>query len=181
MPAKAPWLLTISAILEHLEAFESPVLDRASMERLFGLRRRRAIELMHSFGGYQAGRTFLIDRRQLIERLRGLAEGQEFQAEVRRKERLAEKIDLLRRQHAGASVRIAVAPDAWNRRMEGLAPGIELQPGHLHVQFVGAEDLLTKLFELSQAASNDFDRFRETAETAVNAARRGLAHASPRS
>ncbi len=167
MPAKAPWLLMIPAIIEQLEACDFPVLDRASIERLFRLRRRRAIELMHGFGGYQAGRTFLIDRRQLIERLRGLAEGQDFLAEARRKERLAEKIDQMRRQHAGASVRIAVAPDAWSRKMEGLAPGVELQPGHLHVQFAGAEDLLAKLFELSQAAANDFDRFRETAETGV--------------
>jgi len=69
MPAKAPWLLHIPEIIAMLETFEVPVVDRAIIERLFGLRRRRAIELLHRFGGYQAGRTFLSDRRVLIEHL----------------------------------------------------------------------------------------------------------------
>ena len=58
MPAKAQWLLQIPEIVSLLETFEVPVVDRAIIERLFGLRRRRAIELLHRFGGYQAGRTF---------------------------------------------------------------------------------------------------------------------------
>jgi hypothetical protein len=37
---------------------------------------------------------------------------------------------------------------------------------HLHIVFSGTEDLLSKLFELFQAASNDFDRFRAAAEPA---------------
>jgi hypothetical protein len=58
MPAKALWLLQIPEIVALLETFDVPVVDRAVIERLFGLRRRRAIELLHRFGGYQAGRTF---------------------------------------------------------------------------------------------------------------------------
>jgi len=62
MPAKALWLLQIPEIVSLLETFDVPVVDRAIIERLFGLRRRQAIELLHRFGGYQAGRTFLVDR-----------------------------------------------------------------------------------------------------------------------
>jgi hypothetical protein len=86
MPAKAPWLLQIPEIVAQLEVFDVPVVDRAIVERVFGLRRRRAIELLHRFGGYQAGRTFLIERRVLIDQLRRLAEGEDFQGESRRKE-----------------------------------------------------------------------------------------------
>jgi allophanate hydrolase subunit 1 len=50
-----------------LEACALPVLDRASFEQEFGLRRRRAIELMHGFGGYQAGRTFLGSLQELLK------------------------------------------------------------------------------------------------------------------
>ena len=92
MPAKALWLLQIPEIVSLLETFDVPGVDRALIERLFGLRRRRAIELLHRFGGYQAGRTFLIDRRLLIEHLRRLAEGEEFQTESRRKERLGDAV-----------------------------------------------------------------------------------------
>ena len=164
MPAKAQWLLQIPEILSLLETFEVPVVDRSIIEHLFGLRRRRAIELLHRFGGYQAGRTFLIDRHLLIEHLRRLADGEEFQQEIRRKERLDHTFDQLRRQRTAACVRISVQPDVFSRKLANLPPGVALNAGHLHIVFSGAEDLLSKLFELSQAASNDFDRFRAAAE-----------------
>ena len=38
MPAKALWLLHIPEIIAMLETFDVPVVDRAIIERLFGLR-----------------------------------------------------------------------------------------------------------------------------------------------
>jgi hypothetical protein len=141
-----------------------PVVDRAIIERLFGLRRRRAIELLHRFGGYKAGRTFLVDRHLLIEHLRRLADGEEFQQERQRKERLGHTVDQLRRHQTAARVKISVQPDVFSRKLAELSAGVALGPGHLHIEFSGTEDLLSKLYELSQAASNDFDRFRAAAE-----------------
>jgi len=166
MPAKPAWLLQIPQILEHLEAFDVPVVDRAMVEHLFGIRRRRAIELMHLFGGYQAGRTYLIDRRRLIDRLQRLADGDGFERERHRKERLTNALQELRRNHVASSVKISVPPDVWSHRMADLPAGVKLAAGHLHVEFSGTEDLLTKLFELSQAAADDFDRFRAASEPA---------------
>src|SRR3954464_14256666 len=117
MPARALWLLQIPDILAMLETLELPVVDRSVIERLFGLRRRRAIELLHRFGGYQTGRTFLIDRHRLIDQLRRLAEGEDFQAENRRKERLDQKVDRLRRNHIAARVSIPVQPDVFARKL----------------------------------------------------------------
>ena len=166
MPAKALWLLQIPEIVSLLETFDVPVVDRSVIERLFGLRRRQAIELLHRFGGYQAGRTFLVDRRLLIEHLRRLADGEEFQQEIQRKERLDQAVDQLRRQQAAARVKVPVPLDAFRRNLADLSPGVALEAGHLHIEFSGTEDLLGKLFELSQAASNDFDRFRAATEPA---------------
>jgi hypothetical protein len=125
-----------------LETFDVPVVDRAIIERLFGLRRRRAIELLHRFGGYQAGRTFLVDRRLLIEHLRRLADGEEFQRESQRKERLDHAVDRLRRHQAAARVKIPVQSDVFNRKLTDLPPGVALEAGHLHIAFSGTEDLL---------------------------------------
>jgi hypothetical protein len=164
MPAKAAWLLKIPEIMAMLEAFDVPVVDRATIERLFGLRRRQSIELLHRLGGYQAGRTFLVDRHLLIENLRRLAAGEEFDRESRRKERLDGAIDKLRRHQTAARIRIPVPPDVFSRKMAGLSTGVAIEPGHLHIAFSGAEDLLAKLFEFAQAASNDYDRFCAAAE-----------------
>jgi len=166
MPAKTLWLLHIPEIASQLETFDVPVVDRAIVERLFGLRRRQAIALLHRFGGYQAGRTFLVDRRVLIECLRRLADGEEFQRESRRKERLEQAVDRLRRDQTAVRVKIPVPPDVFSRKLADLSPGVALEAGHLHIAFSGTEDLLGKLFELSQAASNDFERFRAAAEPA---------------
>lgn len=166
MPAKAAWLLHIPDIVAMLEVFDVPVVDRAVIERLFGLRRRRAIELLRRFGGYQAGRTFLVDRHALIDQLRRMAEGEEFQWEFQRKERLGQAVDQLRRHQAAARVRIPVPPNGLSGKMAELSAGVALQPGQLHIEFCGTEDLLRKLYELAQAASHDFDRFRAAAEPA---------------
>ena len=166
MPAKTLWLLHIPEIASQLETFDVPVVDRAIVERLFGLRRRQAIALLHRFGGYQAGRTFLVDRRLLIERLRRLADGEEFQRESRRKERLEHAVDRLRRDQTAARVKIPVPLEVFSSKLADLSPGVALEAGHLHIAFSGTEDLLGKFFELSQAASNDFDRFRAAAEPA---------------
>jgi hypothetical protein len=157
-------LLHIPDIVAQLEAFDVPVVDRSIVERTFRLRRRRAIELMHRFGGYQAGRTFLIERRVLIDHLRRLADGDEFQAERQRKERLDRTLGELRQHHAARSVNIPVQPDVWGRKLADLPAAVELKPGHLHIEFSGSEDLLTKLFELAATASNDFERFQAAVE-----------------
>ncbi len=170
MPAKAMWLLQIPEILSQLETFDVPVIDRAIVEHLFGLRRRRAIELMHCFGGYQAGRTFLLDRRLLIEHLRRLADGEEFQLESRRKERLGDAVDGLRRNVIAARVRIPVSAGLPDWKDGDLADGVALEPGHLHISFRGTEDLLSKLYALSQAASKDFVRFQVLADDVPNKA-----------
>jgi hypothetical protein len=106
----------------------------------------------------------LVDRHVLIGNLRRVAAGEEFGWESRRKERLDGAIDRLRRYQTAARVSIPVPPDVFSRKLKDLSPGLVLEPGHLHVTFSGAEDLLAKLFELAQAASNDYDRFCAAAE-----------------
>jgi hypothetical protein len=159
MPAKPFWFLRVSEITSELRQLTVPVVDRAIVEELFRLKRRQAIELMHRFGGYQAGRTFLIDRAHLIQRLQELASGAEFEFEVCRRERLGEYLEDMRRQRRAIQVRFPVAREAFSRKVRDLPDGVLLRPGRLEVDFKGTEDLLTKLFDLAQAASNDFERF----------------------
>jgi len=90
MPTKKTWLLRLPEIRKELTAMQVPVVDRAVFERLFGVRRRRAIQLLHYFNGYQSGRTFLIDRVSLIEQLAPLEASADFALEQRRRQRLVE-------------------------------------------------------------------------------------------
>ena len=157
MPMRKTWLHRLPQILGDLSNMGVLVLDRAVFEKIFGVRPRRAIQLMHFFGGYLAGRTFLVDRIALIGQLEVLQSGAEFIKEDRRKQRLSEALD-------AARIRIPVDPGLQDRRLCDLSEGIHLQPGSLRVEFCKAEDLLAKLFELSKAAANDFEAFRGAAE-----------------
>jgi len=161
MPAKAQWLLRVPEILQELSALDVPIVDRAVCERLFRLRRRRAIDLMRWFGGYQAGKTFLIDRPQLIAQLEMVRGSPDYKMELRRKERLAERLDALRRLQTGARVAIPVEPEVMSQRLPDLPDGVGLSPGALHIQFSSSEELLGKLFALAQAIANDYEAFEK--------------------
>jgi len=161
MPAKAQWLLRVPEILEELRALDVPVVDRAVCERLFRLRRRRAIDLLRGFGGYQAGRTFLIDRPRLVAQLEQIRDSTDFKMEWRRKERLVDTLDAMRRLQAGARVAIPVAAEVMSRRWPDLPAGVGLSPGALHIQFQSSEELLSKLFALAQAIANDYEGFEK--------------------
>jgi hypothetical protein len=158
------WLLRVPEIEEELAGMEVPVVDRAVFERVFGVRRRRAHQLMGFFGGYQAGRTYLVDRLALLGQLEPIRAGAAFALEQRRRQRLTDALENVRRHCAGARVNVPVAAGVRDRRLHDLPEGIDLQPGSLRVDFSQAEELLSKLFELSQAATNDFEAFRGAAE-----------------
>jgi hypothetical protein len=161
MPAKPEWLLRLPEIRAELEHLEVPIVDRAGIERIFGLRRRRAIELMHQFGGYQAGRAFLMDRARLLEALQSLESGEDYTAEKRRRERLGDVVEASREHLISTRVRIPVRAAAARASLDRLAPGVLLMPGMLSIEFRHPVELLEKLYGLAQAISNDFEKFED--------------------
>jgi hypothetical protein len=163
MPAKAEWLLRLPEILVALRVLDIPVVDRAAIQRLFGFQRRRAIQFMHQLDGYQAGHSFLVDRLRLIAQLEVLQNGDDFHQESRRRMKLEETVEHARRHAVATRMKIHVEPDVWKARMHALPAGIRLEPGSLKVEFCGPQELLQKLFALSQAMANDFEQFEKIA------------------
>ena len=137
MPAEPRWLLRVPRIIDELSALPAPVVDRSVIERVFGVRRRRAIYLLGGFGGYQVGRTFVIARETLIGRLRAIAAGESFRFERRRHTLLTEDLERLRRDSRAA--RIAIQVPAPAPLPASLPDGVELSPGLLVVHFAGPD------------------------------------------
>src|ERR1035441_2981807 len=96
MPAKPEWLLRLPEIRAELEHLGVPVVDRAGIERIFGLKRRRARSLLRQFGGSQADRTFLLDRARLLKALQSLEAREDYSVEKRRRERLGGVVEASR-------------------------------------------------------------------------------------
>jgi hypothetical protein len=103
----------------------------------------------------------LVDRPKLVAQLEQIRDSPDFKMESRRKERLAERLDAIRRLQAGVRVAVPVEPEALRQRLPDLPPGVELSPGALHIQFQSPEELLGKLFALAQAIANDYEAFEK--------------------
>lgn len=167
MPAKPTWLHRVSEIVDQLNGMTVPVVDRSMFERLFSLRRRRAITLMQQFEAFEAGRTLVIDRLRLIAQLEALREGREFEREHQRKQKLSASLDELHRHRRAANVVIQpIAPE--RRRMLPVLPfGVDARDGKLAIEFSTVQELLQRLYELSQVAADDFDTFSAVIEAAT--------------
>jgi hypothetical protein len=164
MPAQPAWFHRLDRILEALRKMESSHLDRQAVEKLFGVRERRARQLMAGLPGLQAGNAFAVERLALLKRLEETSASGPFQWEVNRRARVADDLERARRLLPGRNVLIPSAPDVRERRLAGLSGDIALKPGELRIEFFGAEDLASKLFELSQAMANDWTTFAEAVE-----------------
>src|ERR1035437_7279143 len=97
MPSQPAWFHRFDEILETLRGMESTHLDRQAVQKLFGVRERRARQLMAGLPGLRAGYAFAVARLALIARLEETAQGGLFQWETNRRARVVEELDRTRR------------------------------------------------------------------------------------
>ena len=116
-------------------------------------------------GGYQAGKTFLVDHQELLDQLEVLRDGETFSYEQRRRRRLVAELESVRKYLRAAAVKIPLRPQA-RYQIATLPPDVDLQPGRLRV-----EDLLSKLFELAQSAAKAFHQLRVLRVSAIERSR----------
>jgi hypothetical protein len=162
MRRQSEWLLRLPEILATLTSTNSHVLDRTAFELLFRVRRRRAIQLMGVFGGFQSGRTFLVDRQELVARITSLLDGEEFTYEKGRRERVSEELERVRTHLKGVARFRSRLPCCVNAStLSNLPSGVELRAGELVVRFESSEELLQKLFTLAQALASDYEKLQE--------------------
>ena len=69
MPSQPAWFHRLDEILGALRSMTSPHLDRAAVEKLFRVRRRRARQIMAGLEGLRVGNAAAGSREALIARL----------------------------------------------------------------------------------------------------------------
>jgi len=159
VPANCEWLPRVAEIAAVLEKVPVPVIDRATVEELFSVRRRRAIELMRHWGGFRAGGTFLVERDHLLSLLRAVMGGDDYVRSCRKQERISAVVEKSRQECMAARVRIPTSPECHNLVIDSL-PGVHLWPGMLTIEFAESVELLKKLYDLARAIGADFERFQ---------------------
>ena len=121
MPAQPAWFERLEEILGDLRSMTSTRLDRATVEKLFRVRQRRARQIMADLEGLRIGNASAVSRAALIARLEQMAASRVFQWEGNRRARVVEDLDLARRQLAAQHVRIPAAADVRERLLEDLS------------------------------------------------------------
>ena len=162
MPSKPSWLLRVNGILEDLnkpDLASLPFLTRAAIERLFALKRRQAIRLMHSLEGYQVGKAFVVDRAKLVRWLRSARLGEQVWNEQVRRSRVEESIEQVQWERESRKTRALIPRETLHLKLDAIPPTVTLRPGELSIEFYGADDF-RQLFELAQVINNDYERFR---------------------
>lgn len=163
MPAKPVWYRKLPYVIEELRRLPRPWVDRATIEFLLGVGRRRAQQIMAPCIMDRVGTNGLADRDALIARLEEIAAGEEAFYEVQRRRKVESIIDNLRRERAENPKLMVEAPTAViNQEFENLPHGIHLDPGRIVVEFNKPQQALEKLLALAMAISNDFARFERS-------------------
>jgi hypothetical protein len=160
VPAKPAWYSDIPDIIEKLRSSPRPFVDRATVEFLLGVGRRRAQQIMAPCIVERIGTNGLADRDRLIDRLQRLARGDDGYYEVQRRRKVAEVLDRLRKERIEQPQLLVEAPaQVINQEFHNLPAGVRLEPGRVTVEFEEPREALEKLLALAMAISNDFERF----------------------
>jgi hypothetical protein len=163
VPAKPAWYSNLAHIIEELRSSPRPFVDRATVEFLLGVGRRRAQQILAPCITDHVGTNGLADRDRLITRLRQLAEGNQGYYELRRRRQLAKAIVQLRKERIEQPQLLVEAPvQVVNQEFENLPAGVRLEPGRITITFDQPRQALEKLLALAMAISNYFDRFERT-------------------
>lgn len=167
MPAKPTWYRRLPSILAALREHPRPYVDRATVEDLLGVSRRRAQQIMAPCISEWVGSNGLADREALLARLQRIAEGDEAFHEIQRRRKLAGLIAQLRQERVATPQLLVEAPVAVvNQALHELPEGVRLEPGRITVEFDDPHQGLEKLLALAMAISNDFARFESSVSRA---------------
>ena len=163
MPAKPRWLLAIPDAITQLEALDQDLLTRRDLERLFGVSKVRATQLMTAFGAGRTGHLLTLPRAALLRQLRRHRTRAAVRGEATRRDLVVTAI----RQARLTGIRVAVPSEALEARLSGLPEGVSVEPGRIEVRFSSAKDAVGRLFALAQALTHDYERFEALVDGAT--------------
>ena len=159
MPDKPLWYARLPEALAYLEQSPEPWVDRATVEFLLGVGRRRAQQLMQPLVSRTLGPNGLVARERLRRYFQQLAAGEDVADEQQRRQRLRRVLAEARRQ---PRVLVEAPLPLLNQRLAELPPGVWLTPGRIVVEgFTSAEEALQKLLALALAVGHNPMEFEQ--------------------
>lgn len=160
MPAKPAWYRDLDRIIIQLEALSRPFVDRATVEFLLGVGRRRAQQIMAPCITDHVGTSGLVDRGALISYLKRMGSDDEVFYERNRRRKVAGLLDRLRKDRLERPQLLVEAP-VWvmDQEIDSLPAGVRVESGRITIEFEHPQQALEKLLALAMAIGNDYEKF----------------------
>jgi hypothetical protein len=160
VPAKPVWYSRLDDVIRDLELLPRPFVDRATIEFLLGVGRRRAQQILAPCITERVGTNGLADRDVLVAHLRRIAEGDDGYYERQRRRNVAEILAQLHKDRVERPQLLVEAPvRILAQEFENLPAGIILERGRITVTFDRPQEALERLLALAMAVGNDFEGF----------------------
>lgn len=160
LPDKPLWFDRLPEVIQRLTERREPWVDRAALEELLGIGRRRAQQLLSEMPHQRVGGSLVAGRGEAIAYLELLAAGESADYERQRRQRLWNRLETEQ-----PPVLVEVPPAQMRRiqqqDIDGLPEGVELSPGAITVRFRDPEEALQKLMALALAIGRNRDAFNE--------------------
>jgi len=169
MPARPAYFHRLGDAIEVLDKLSSPWIDRQTLQDVLGVSKTVAWRILrHGGASHGPGNTLACPRQELMLALENLRTGQACGLELRRRQRLEDRLTQL--VAAARAQHVRVVPDSRalelvSTRFGKLPAGVTLSPARLTIDFFGTEDFLEKFGAVVFALQNDFDAFSELIET----------------
>lgn len=164
MPAKPVWYSRINEIVTELRSVPRPFVDRATVEFLLGIGRRRAQQILAPCISDRVGANGLADREVVIDHLRRLAESDDGFYERQRRRKVAGILDQLRADRRQRPQLLVEAPvQVINQQLDDLPSGVAIEAGRITIDFTEPRQALEKLLALAMAIANNYSLFEHRA------------------
>jgi hypothetical protein len=166
MPDKATWCGRLDEVTAALRSLPDRWVDRATIETLLGIGRRRAQQLLAPCVSRKIGGSGVADREAVIAHLERLVTGEAAHYESLRRRRLAAQLAALQRERR---VLVEAPAAVVHQDIEGL-PGIAIAAGKITVEFDSPRQALERLLALAMAIGNDhllFERLATGSQSAT--------------
>ncbi len=155
MARPVKWSRDVHPIRERAARSRTETWSRQDIERLFGISRASAQNLMKAIGEVQAvGGTHFVDRVSLLNFLDQMASADSVDMALRSKHEAAEPVP------RPSPLRISLPEDLRRVTLRDIPDNVILRPGEIRVTGANAERILEGLLVLAQVMQNDLDSVR---------------------
>jgi hypothetical protein len=155
---------SVPHIRSELEQLPRPFIDRATLESVLQVGRRRAQQILAPCVSDHVGANGLADRDVVIRHLREIAAGEEEHHEFERRRKVSGVLEQLRRQRIERpQVLVEASVQVMSQQLRNLPPGVTVAPGRITVEFAEPQQAPEKLLALAMALGNDYEAFEQIA------------------